>query len=326
MAWAEVVHSGVPGGANGLGADVRATLAGDGTFTTNWTVHPEVLFGAGTTERSYFVLEHSNGLQVLVYVANGSAASGSSGITSTWRNTSFTTTSDQQIWVAMDPDGGGAASGSFYDELNVNGTDPALIGFWNDGTEKTAAVRVVEWYDVALSSTLWFIFDTVNANLLIYSQGGEAVRDDTVSLVAMGEDFVDGASRPAADRLPRADGLLAVQGDTDSGGNDVVEYELYTFPGGAPEYRLYSAGTNVDTRWRLVDGGAAAEPDADGNYISQSIVVQNPADVINGVINFDMVRHIVSSAPVGQERKLGEWMTGPGELAGRWAGGGDINP
>jgi hypothetical protein len=190
---------------------------------------------------------------------------------------------------------------------------------------------VYEWYEHASPTDLFFIYDTVNANLIIASNSTLAARDETISWVALGEDFIDGSSRPANDRLPRSDGMLAVRSDDDAGLNDCEEYQLYTFPGGGAEYRLFQNTSDMDKRWRLVDGGAASEPDADGNYLSQSIVVQNGSDVINGVINFDMVRHLVSSTGLvaalnGKERKGGEWMCGPMELAFRWDGSGDIVP
>jgi len=327
MAWAKVTHTGTPGnGADGLGTHIRATLAGDGGFTTNWTVGAEKLFGATTTERSYFTLTHANGLEVIVGVGNGNTIGQNELWHTDWRNTAISSTLDHAIAFAINPVGG---AGGFEDELNVQLTDPDLdTGFW-DAPEKTPAVPVYEWYEHGAVTDLHFIYDTVNANLIIAGISALAARDETISFVALGEDFIDGASRPANDRLPRADGILGVRSDDDAGGNECEEYELYTFPGGGAEYRLYSEGNSVDTRWRLTDGGAAAEPDPDGNYISQSIVVQQPNYPINGVINFDMVRHLVDLGAAtinGKERKGGEWMCGPRNMAFRWTGAGDLVP
>jgi len=329
MAWAKVTHTGTPGnGADGLGTHIRATLAGDGGFTTNWTVGAEKLFGATTTERSYFTLTHANGMEVLICVGNGNTIGISEMVHTDWRNAGIGVTLDHAFGVAINPDGG---VGGFEDELNVQLTDPAAdAGFW-DATEKSQVCAVYEWYEGGLSTDIYFIYDTVNANLIIAANSGNAARDETISWVALGEDFVDGSSRPANDRLPRADGMLAVRSDDDASFNDCEEYQLYTFPGGGAEYRLFSNTSDMDKRWRLVDGGAAAEPDADGNYLSQSIVVQAASSPINGVINFDMIRHLVSSTGLaatlnGKERKGGEWMCGPMELAFRWDGSGDIVP
>jgi hypothetical protein len=45
----------------------------------------------------------------------------------------------------------------------------------------------------------------------------------------------------------------------------------------------------------------------------------------HGTINFDMVRHLVSIAALsGKQRKAGEWMCGPVELAFRWDASGNI--
>jgi hypothetical protein len=301
-------------------------LVGDAGFTTNWTVGAEKLFGAGTTERSYFTLTHANGLEVLVGVGNGNTIGMSELFHTNWRNAALGTTLDHAIGFAINPVGG---AGGFEDELNVQLTDPAAdVGFW-DAPEKSQAVVCYEWYEHAAVTDLHFVYDTVNANLVIASISALAARDETISFVALGEDFIDGSSRPAADRLPRADGILAVRSDDNAGGNECEEYELYTFPGGGAEFQLYSEGNSVDTRWRLVDGGAGGEPDADGNYISQSIVMQMPSEPIRGIINFDHIRHIVDLGAAtinGKERKGGEWMCGPRDLAFRWDGSGDIVP
>lgn len=326
MAWVKLTHTGTPGsGVDGLGTHIRATLNGDAGFTTNWTVGAEKLFGATTTERSYFTLTHTNGLEVLIGVGNGNTIGISELAHSSWRNANIGVTLDHAFGVAINPVGG---AGGFEDELNTAGTDPnADAGFWN-APEKSQMCAVYEWYEHASPTDLHFIYDDTNANMIIASISTLAARNETISWVAFGEDFIDGSSRPAADRLPRADGLLAVRSDDNAGGLECESYQLYTFPGGAAEFDLYSDTNSVDERYRLVDQGGPDEPDADGNYLSQSIVVQQN-NIIRGIINFDMIRHLTDidgDALNGKERKGGEFMGGPRNLVFRWTGAGNLTP
>jgi len=326
-------HTGTPGDASdGEGVHIRQTL--DNNLSADWTVHPLITFGSGGEtgdQRDYFVLEHANGPQILVYVAVGDGEGGSQGLDSSWVNSSFSTGTDQTVWVALDKNGGGVGTDSFYDNLNNNGLDPADSNFWNQ-VEKTQAVRCVEWFEGSGLSTLYFIEDDAACTLIIYSNSSDASRSNSISVVLISEEYVDDSDRPEADKLPTTHGVLAVQADDDGGGNDVEEWESYIFTG-VGDYSLNGGLNNIDTSfWLLGSNSASTEPDLDGRYATQTIPVygfddgnSNP-QLIRGVINPVLARFTPpAGVPLGIRRDGGELMPGPAQMAFGWSNGlGDI--
>lgn len=323
-------HTGTPGGAGGLGADIRATMAGDATFTTDWTVHPEVLFSSGTSQRSYWVCEHINGHQVLFGVCNGSTTNGASLMNKL--NSSFATNTAQTIWIALDINGGGVGTNSFLDNLNNNGLIPSDVGFWNQDTS-AEAVRIVEWYINSGLTTLYFTHDDAAGHLLVHSNNSVATRTNSISVVCMSDTFIDDTQRPVGDRLGIKSGMLAVQADTNTGNGDVVEFELYIYPV-AYAFTKYSGGNEADKRFYvLTQNSATTEPDSAGNYTTQTIPIVSILGVaagieerIRGIVNPALARFTSASGPpLGKRRDGGALMTGPAEMMFGWAdSNGDI--
>lgn len=330
MALVGFSHTGTPGDvSNGRGTHIRQTL--ENNLTVNWTVHPLVTFGSGSDQRDYFVVEHANGPQILFYVASGDTEDGGTGIDTTWHNSSFSTNTDQTIWVALDKNGGGVGSDSFFDNLNNNGLDPHDSGFWNQ-SEKTQAVRCVEWFEGSGLSTLYFIEDDAAATLIIYSNSSSGSRLNSISVVLISEEYVDDTERPVGDRLPTRHGLLAVQADDDSGGNDVEEWESYIFTG-VGEYNLNGGLNNIDTAFYILGSNSVStEPDLDGNYATQTIPLYGFDDAagnpqrIRGIINKELARFTPpAGVPIGKRRDGGTLMAAPVEMMFGWSNGlGDI--
>jgi len=158
MASFGVVHTGTPGGANGSGADIRATLAGDANFTAHWTVHPVVESG----DADYWVCEHTSGHQVLFSVND---AGGTSAMYRRWSFSNFANT----VWIALDPIGGGVGSNSFVDNLYNNSLLPSVLGFWNQTS--TPGARAVEWFSGVGTCSLYFVWDSSDGRLLVFSNG-----------------------------------------------------------------------------------------------------------------------------------------------------------
>lgn len=306
MASLGVVHTGTPGGANGSGTDVRATLAGDVNFTTHWTVHPIVTLGSA----QYWVCEHTNGHQVLFSV-NTSGESAMYLRFSAFANTAIT------VWLALDANGGGLGSNSFVDNLYNNGLYPSDLGFWNQ-THKTPAARAVEWFTGVGTCSLYFVWDDSDGRLLVFSNGNGTGRLNSISVVLVSDQFVDSSGRPPEDRILRNPGLLAVQADTDAGGNDVIRWAQSTFLDAGSIFEDLT--TDINLMWWIGTQSSSGDPDSSGRYLAQTIgafsgLLRPHAGIINSSLALFRPFGI---APNGQMREGGAYIAACGEMFWAW--------
>ena len=330
MAFAGFTHTGTPGGANGLGPDIRSTMAGDVGFNVNFTVHPVVTIGSDTFEASYWVVEHTSGIQILFGVAHGTNAD----VVFAERSIVFGT-SNYNMWIALDPIGGGTGTDSFYDNLYNNGLDPESGSFWNQA-KRSKGVRVVEWYGSSSSTTLWFVYDSELGHLIIFSNGNASGRANSISVAAASNLLIDDTKIAEDDRMPSRAGVIAVQADTDSGGNDVTDFTLYTFPDGKVYDDTDERSGDIPEHFYLFDNDTwAPEPDAQGLYMTQTIPVRATfgndtvdGDQIVGEIDRAIARfNPRSNIPLGKRRAGGTLINGQQEMMWGWADSlGDIIP
>lgn len=289
------VYSAVPGA--GQAAGIHSAFSTN--MSADWTVHPQVTFNVSTdTERVYFVLEHSSGGQILFYVANGINADGDNGLADGNRSTGYSNFTDLTLWAAYHPGGGGAGSGSFYDNLYNNGLDPAAAGFWTQAV-KTRAHRLGLWLEGWTTCYLWVCEGGADMDIVFLTSTDEVGEADRVQFTVFSDQLIDDSTRAVADRPDSRAGSYHVEPNTNAPPT-LQSFRAHIHLNGQMVHVTASPGgyfmldQNVD----------AIEPDGDGRYLLQTI----PAEEVDG-------------APIrGVFRKDLAAFTGPPELVGKTFG------
>jgi hypothetical protein len=319
MAVTSTVYTATP--PTGYNAGLRTALAG--FLSGSWTVHPLVSFGAGITLRSYFVLEHTNGLQVMIAFFEGSSSNLGAHVFAGHVQNQWTPNSTSQMWMAIDPNGGGAASGSLYDRLNVAGDDPINASFWVQ-TEVSNLLRLHLVFNGSGSTSIYVVEDDADATLAFASQPSHASYTLSIAPVIISERLVDDTQRAVGDRLPTRAGIIAIGSATNAAGNGATLWEHNVFPGAVQrESRIV-----FPSGWNMVDANnATTDPDADGKYITQTVPIETNDGIIRGIVDTQLLLFIANvPAILGKRRQNGDYMVGPDQYAFLWTfGTGDIN-
>ena len=316
------VHSAVPGGGQAAGIHTAFT----NNLSAVWTVHPQETFQAATSsERVYFVLEHSSGGQILFYVAEGSDADGNSGIDSGNRRSGYSASSHRTLWAAYDVNGGGAGSDSFYDNLYNNSLDPAAAGFWNQ-TLKTVAYRLGLWLDGWATCYLWVSEGEEDLDILFHTSTDEPGQADRVAAVVFSDQLVDDSSRTAGDKPDsRAGGFLLETDTADPPFVNNIDMS-YHFDGQMTEV------LTGPTDWNMLDqNDNTVEPDGDGKYLLQTMPVERDGGgQIFGVMRKDLAAFTgppeVVGKVIGNPAGAAFMCVGRSWCTGFWGPLGDITP
>jgi hypothetical protein len=315
MAFVGFSHAGTPAASQGSG--IRATMAAN--LSANWTVHPLVAKGSGTTLRAYWVVEHSNGPQILFYVADGSGADGSNGIYINGRSTAAASIAqDLTIWCGISPTSGlGSGSGSFYDSLNVAGNDPGAAGFWTAVKRYCRMSRCLEWVEAGGSSTIYFVEDNVNCQLIVTTTSSYSGRTTSISANVMSENLLVATDRHIADRLEETIGQISVTCTANSQENKIDYTEMSFFLG---TNDLVADNVVVqDFHRSCLDGNKdTAEPDADGQIATQEIVLSSEDGLVRGVVDPALARYAPNAAAENGKRQGTTFMMGPRGFVTAW--------
>lgn len=288
------VYSQVPGA--GQGANLHTEFTNN--LSADWTVHPQVTFGAANTLRVYFVLEHSSGAQILFYAADGSDADGNNGLAAGNRSTSFPEFTHQTIWAAYDVNGGGGGSDSFYDNLYNNGLDPANAGFWNQSV-KTRAHRLGLWLEGWTTCYLWVCEGEADMDLVFLTSTDEPGEADRVQFTVFSDQLIDDSSRAAGDRPDSRAGSYHIEPDSSSPPT-VKAFRAHIHLGG----QMVHVTDSPVGYWMLDQNDDPIEPDGDGRYLLQTIPAEEATgSPIRGVFRKDLAA-----------------FTGPDELIGKTFG------
>jgi hypothetical protein len=149
------------------------------TNLSNWTVGAMQSFGAGTTERNYWVLTHgTSNAEILIGHPNGTSSNYDNDFHVDYRNRFFGANVNQYLAIAFAPEGGYASSFSGAD-------DPQNSTFWPASSGPAHFM-----YGVQNGSNLdfWFITDDSRAELTVYARNNT---DDNGSCLVCGDVVFD---------------------------------------------------------------------------------------------------------------------------------------
>lgn len=130
------LYSATPGA--GQGTALRTNLAAN---LTQWTVGALYTFGAGSTERNFFVLSHASGGEILVFCPNGGSVPSAVSVYADYNSANTWSIYNYPLSFSYAPAGGFASAlGSAFDPLNLD--------FWEDITVSQAKTQPTRVYSM----------------------------------------------------------------------------------------------------------------------------------------------------------------------------------
>lgn len=187
------LYSATPG--SGQGTALRTNLAAN---LTQWTVGALQTFGAGTTERNYFVLTHASSGEILVYCPNGTLTTVASGIYVDYLAGLSEEILNLPLAVSYAPAGGFASAfGSAYDPVNQDFWDDIVVS--QAKTQPSKVFMLDFWISGAPLLDSYWLEDSSREALTIYA--GRQASNTGYGCVVIGRDLIVPVPEPAPNQV-----------------------------------------------------------------------------------------------------------------------------
>ena len=265
---------------SGVATALHAAWAAGGAALGNWTVNPLKTFGAGTSERNYFVLSAGT-VEVLISFNNGTAVFHSSSVYAPFQDTNYNTL--QSMYWSFAREGG-------FEAAFVAGFDPVNQNFWDHISvtlSRTPAAAMLGFRDAASGSTnpKYYLLCDDTANMLMIMVGDRDGWDHYNIMICADDMFENGGIHTTEQLHP--EGFCWTYIPTGAGVPDGLFY-TGAWKTSDDSFRGISSANNMEHQ-NPYSGATSAAITLGGTLMSNQVLVYD-ADKIWGKYNANYIR------------------------------------